>query len=147
VYKTIPIGMKQVIKGMKQVVAGIKRLVGVWNRLSQVWNDMFWYETTLVYNDIPRYELISEGMKRTTAGMIFHTCVFEETLLSAVCDGQSQRHSRPGWHSLVTVRGSRDLTFCFFWTNVCLLLFFFPSNPCMHRYETFIFLYEIGSNW
>jgi hypothetical protein len=29
VYKTIPIGMKQVIKGMKQVVAGIKRLVGV----------------------------------------------------------------------------------------------------------------------
>ena len=29
--------------------------------------------------------------------------VFEETLLSAVCAGQSQRHARPGWHSLVTV--------------------------------------------
>ena len=33
--------------------------------------------------------------------------VFEETLLSAVCAGQSQRHGRPGWHFLVTVSPTR----------------------------------------
>ena len=34
--------------------------------------------------------------------------VFEETLLLAVCAGQSQRHARrPGWHSLVTVSPTR----------------------------------------
>ena len=34
--------------------------------------------------------------------------VFEETLLLAVCAGQSQRYARrPGWHSLVTVSPTR----------------------------------------
>ena len=59
----------------------MKHYVYVWNKLSYVWNDMFWYETTLVYKNMCRYELIPERMKQTVAGMKWHVSIWIDTFM------------------------------------------------------------------